>query len=114
MKKLSGFITALFLLVILLQTGCQKSSPEPQLTEQKAYLDLANPAAAGPIVDMLILDSTYESVVPINKKEGWPQTQQGSTPVMVRFIDAGKTFAVANGGQVSHLREVYLVSCRRL
>lgn len=113
MKKLPGIVTSL-LLVIVLQTGCQKSSPEPQLTEQKAYLTLANPAADGPVVDMLLLDSTHESVVPINKKEGWPQTQQGPTSVMVKIIDAGKTFTAVNGGQIVHLREVYVVAYRPL
>lgn len=112
MKKLPGFVA--ILLVTAFQTGCQKSSPAPQLTEQKAHLDLANPAADGPVVDMLVLDSTQESVIPINKKEGWPQTQQGPTPVMVRFIDAGKTFTIANNGQIFHLREVYLVTFRPL
>jgi hypothetical protein len=112
MKKLSGL--AALILVIALQTGCRKSSPEPQLTEQKAYLSLAAPASDGPSVDMLVLDSTHESLVPINKKEGWPQTQQGTTPVIVRFIDTGKTFTTANGGRVYRLREVYVVGFRLL
>ncbi|HWB91359.1 MAG TPA: hypothetical protein VG605_05885 [Puia sp.] len=112
MKKLLGLVAVI--LVLAGQTGCEKSGPDPQLTEQKAYLNLANPAADGPVVDLLMLDSTHESVVPINKKEGWPQTQQNPTPVMVRIIDAGKTLTTANGGQVVHLREVYLVSFRVL
>jgi hypothetical protein len=121
MKKLSrarpdGRILAIaaFLWLILGQTACKKSEAQPQLDENKAWLNLASPADDGRPVDELILDSTHETLVPINKKEGWPLTQTGSTAVSIRFVDAGKEFTQFTGGQVRHFREVYIVSFRVL
>jgi hypothetical protein len=105
---------AALLLVILGQPGCKKSEAQPQLTEYKAALYLASPAGDGAPVDELVLDSTHETLVPINKKEGWPQIQAGPTPVGVRFIDAGKSFTRMVNGQPWHYREVYVVSFRLL
>lgn len=116
MKKLLDFkgcsLIAL-LLVIAGQPGCKKSEAQP-LQEYKASLFLAGPAFDGPIVDELILDSSRETIIPINKKGGWPQTQVGSTPVAIRFIDAGKDFTEVINGKTLHLREVFIVSFRVL
>jgi hypothetical protein len=121
MKKLPGsrpwgriILFAALLLVILGQTGCKKSETQPQLGENKAWLNLARPAGDGSPVDELVLDSTHETLVPINKKDGWPQTQVGSTAVGIRFVDAGKTFTLMVDGQPAHYREVYIVSFRLL
>lgn len=110
----SGQLLAAALLIGLL-AGCQKSEPVP-LREYTAHLALANPAADGPGVDELMVDSTHESLVPINKKDGWPQTQpEGLTPVGIRFIDTGKTVPVSSQtGRISYLRLVYIVTFRRL
>jgi hypothetical protein len=125
MKKLRGpgsgqppaagwiFVPAL-LLALTGQPGCKKSEAQPQLSEYIAVLNLANPGVDGPRVDELILDSTQETLVPINKKEGWPQMQTGPTPVAIRFIDAGKNFTEIRDGQTRHFREVYVVSFRLL
>ena len=102
------------LLVLAGQPGCKKSEAQPQLTEYKASLYLASPANDGAPVDELVLDSTHETLVPINKKEGWPQIQVGPTAVAVRFIDAGKSFTEMVNGQPWHFREVYVVSFRLL
>ena len=110
-----GRIVAFALLLVLAgQPGCKKSEAQPQLTEYKASLYLASPANDGAPVDELVLDSTHETLVPINKKEGWPQIQVGPTAVAVRFIDAGKSFTEMVNGQPWHFREVYVVSFRLL
>ena len=120
MKKLlgplaGGRILAFALLLVLAgQPGCKKSEAQPQVPEYKALLNLANPAADGPRVDELVLDSSHETLVPINKKEDWPQTQSGPTPVGIRFIDAGKSFTEMRDGQPWHYREVYIISFRLL
>ena len=100
------------LLVIVWQPGCKKSEAQPQLTEYKAVLNLASPD--GPRVDELVLDSTHETLVPINKKDAWPRTQSSPTPVGIRYIDAGKSFTEIRDGQPWHFREVYIVSFRLL
>jgi hypothetical protein len=105
---------AALLLVISGQSGCKKSEAQPQLAESRGILYLASPANDGAPIDELVLDSTHETLVPINKKEGWPQTQVGPTPVGVRFIDAGKTFTLIIDGQPWHYREVYIISFRLL
>lgn len=102
------------LLVLAGQPGCKKSEAQSQLPESKALLYLASPANDGAPVDELVLDSTHETLVPINKKEGWPQTQVGPTSVGIRYIDAGKTFTLIVDGQPWHYREVYVVSFRLL
>ena len=107
----------LFLALLLLgigQTGCKKSEAQPQLNENKAWLNLTSQPGDGSPVDELVLDSTRETLVPINKKDGWPQTQSGPTAVGIRFIDAGKNFTRIVDGQVEHFREVYIVSFRLL
>ena len=109
MKKL-----ALVLLAVATLAGCKKSETQPQLNENKAWLNLAAPASDGPPVDEIVLDSTHETLVPINKKDGWPQTQTGPTAVSIRFIDAGKNFTESINGQIYHFREVYIVSFRLL
>jgi hypothetical protein len=111
MKKWLGFS---LLLALAGQPGCKKSEAQPQLSESRAVLNLANPVIDGPRVDELVLDSTHETLVPINKKEGWPQIQAGPTPVAIRFIDAGKNFTEVVNGQTWHFREVYVVSFRLL
>lgn len=116
MKKLldfKGWILFALLLVIAGQPSCKKSEAQP-LQEYKAYLFLAAPAYDGPLIDELILDSTRETIIPINKKEGWPQSQVGSTPVGIRYIDAGKDFTESINGRTVHLREVFIVSFRVL
>jgi hypothetical protein len=112
MKKM---LAPLLILLAALQTGCQKSSPA-SLTEYKAYLTLALPASDGPPVDELVLDGTREIVVPINKKDGWPQAlPAGPAPVAIRFVDTGKTIAVSSQtGQISYIRLVYLATFRNL
>lgn len=121
MKKLSrsgpvGRVLAIaaLLWLILGQTACKKSEAQPQLAENKAWLNLAGPAYDGPPVDELVLDSTHETLVPINKKEGWPLRQAGPTAVSIRYVDAGKDFTQFTGGQVLHFREVYIISFRLL
>jgi hypothetical protein len=96
------------------QTGCKKSEVHPQLAENKAWLNLANPAGGGLLIDELVLDSTHETLVPINKKEGWPQTQTGPTAVSIRWVDAGKDLTRITDGQLRHYREVYIISFRLL
>ena len=110
--RILGF--AALLLALAGQPGCKKSEAQPQLTEYKAALYLASPPGDGAPIDELVLDSTRETLVPINKKEGWPQIQVGPTPVGVRFIDAGKSFTRMVNGQPWHYREVYVVSFRLL
>jgi len=121
MKKLHGFrlpfriiVSAALLLLIIGQTGCKKSETQPQLAENKAWLNLTSKSGNGSPVDQLVLDSTHETLVPINKKEGWPQTQSGPTAVGIRFIDAGQHFTLIVEGRVEHFREVYIVSFRLL
>lgn len=110
----SRIVAFALLLVLAGQPGCKKSEAQPQLPESRALLYLASPASDGAPVDELVLDSTHETLVPINKKEAWPQTQSGATPVGIRFIDAGKTFTLIMDGQPWHYREVYIVSFRLL
>jgi len=107
-------ILAVLLFMIFGQTGCKKSEVQPQLGENKAWLSLASPGDDSRQVDELVLDSTRETLVPINKKEGWPLTQAGPTAVGIRWVDAGKDFTQFTGGQVRHFREVYIVSFRQL
>ena len=109
MKKL-----ALLLFAMAILAGCRKSETQPQLNENKAWLNLAAPAGEGSPVDELVLDSTHETIVPINKKDGWPQTQAGPTAVSIRYIDAGKNLTRIVDGQAYHFREVYIVSFRLL
>jgi hypothetical protein len=118
----SRWIFALVLLpVIAGQPGCKKSEVQPQVAESRAVLNLASKDGAP--VDELILDSTHETLVPINKKEGWPTTTGsavstgstgpvGPTSVAIRYIDAGKSFSLIMNGQSWHYREVYLISFR--
>jgi hypothetical protein len=121
MKKLSrslpdgrtAAIAALLWMIVGL-TACKKSETQPQLVENKAWLNLAASAGNVRSVDELVLDSTHETLVPINKKEGWPQAQTGPTAVGIRFIDAGKNFTQIVDGQTWHFREVYIVSFRLL
>jgi hypothetical protein len=110
-----GRLIAFALLLVLAgQSGCKKSEAQPQLTEYKAMLNLADSTGVGSLVDHLVLDSTHETLVPINKKDSWPQTQTGPTPVGIRVIDAGKNFTEIVDGQIMHFREVYVVSFRLL
>ena len=102
MKKLLA--PALVLLVSVL-SGCQKSQPVA-LTEVTAHLQKANTAADGPQVDELIVDSTHEAVVPINKTGQWPENNLA--PVAVRFVDTGKR--LGSGQQ----RVVFVVTIRQL
>jgi hypothetical protein len=74
------------------------------LTEYNAHLNKANPASDGPAVDELVLDSSRETVVPINKIGAWPQTDLA--PVAVKFIDTGDRYGV------NRLRVVYVISIR--
>jgi hypothetical protein len=76
------------------------------LMEYNAHLTKANSAPDGPRVDQLILDSSRETVVPINKIGAWPQTDQA--PVAVKFIDTGNRYGI------QRLRVVYIVSVRNL
>jgi hypothetical protein len=110
--RILGF--AALLLALAGQPGCKKSEAQPQLTEYKAALYLASPPGDGAPIDELVLDSTRETLVPINKKEGWPQTQQAPTPVGIRYVETGKTYTEMRNGQALHFREVYVVSFRLL
>lgn len=96
---------AILLLVILtaINPGCKKTEPMG-LSEYNARLTKANPN--GPAVDELVLDSSRETVVPINKIGAWPQSDQ--TPVAVKFIDTGDRYGI------NRLRVVYIVSIRDL
>ena len=96
---------AILLLVLLaaLNPGCKKTEPMG-LSEYNAHLTKAS--AGGPAVDELVLDSSRETVVPINKIGAWPQNNL--SPVAVKFIDTGDRFGL------SHLRVVYVVSIRNL
>lgn len=96
---------AIFLLVLLtaVNPGCKKSEPMG-LSEYNARLTKANPD--GPAVDELILDSSRETVVPINKIGAWPQNDLA--PVAVKFIDTGDRYGI------NRLRVVYIVSIRSL
>ncbi|HVS98602.1 MAG TPA: hypothetical protein VHE54_19050 [Puia sp.] len=93
----------LLVLLIVLHPACRKSEPMG-LTEYAAHLTKANPAADGPAVDELVLDSSRETVVPINKIGPWPQTDR--VPVAVKFIDTGNRYGI------NRLRVVYIVSIR--
>ncbi len=107
MKKFSGFL--LFILAVALAPGCQKSVP---YSEYSAHLSKAATESDGPPVDELILDSTGEVVVPINKTANWPQANR--VAVSVRFADTGKEIPLIVGGKTVYFREVYLVSLRGL
>ena len=74
------------------------------LMEYNVHLTRANPSADGPQVDQLVLDSSRETVVPINKIGAWPQKDQA--PMAVKFIDTGDRYGV------QRLRVVYIVSIR--
>ena len=94
----------LFLFLLVLGVGCKKSEPV-QIAEVKAHVELATGNPDGPAVDQLIIDSTSETVIPINKVGEWPRNNL--TPVMVRFIDTGKR--LGNGT----IRVVYMVTLRQ-
>ena len=100
MKKL-GPILLILLTAIL--PGCKKTEPMG-LSEYNAHLTKAGPA--GPTVDELILDSSRETVIPINKIGAWPQNDQ--TPVSVKFIDTGDRYGI------NRLRVVYIVNIKTL
>ena len=105
-------IPVLFLLpvLVLFYSSCKKSGAD--LPEVKATLLKAAPASDGPPRDELYLDETKELVIPLNKLGAWPQT---GGPVVVRFVDTGKTYAVGTmSGAVLQLRVVYLVTFRPL
>ena len=101
MKK-SGF-PALLVLLMAINPGCKKTEPMG-LSEYNARLTKAGPD--GPAVDELVLDSSRETVVPINKVGAWPQTDLA--PVAIKFIDTGDHYGI------NHLRVVYIVSIRNL
>ena len=101
MKKARAMLLAV--LLIVLHPACKKSEPMG-LAEYNAHLTKANPAADGPAVDELVLDSSRETVVPINKTGPWPQTNLA--PVAVKFIDTGNRYGI------NRLRVVYIVSIR--
>ena len=99
MKKAGAFLILVWLTTAY--AGCKKSEPMG-LSEYKAHLNKANPQ--GPAVDELVLDSSRETVVPINKIGTWPQTDLA--PVSVKFIDTGDRYGF------NRLRVVYIVSIR--
>ena|SRR5579872_3475413 len=108
MKKLSGLLIAMLALL----AGCQKSEPVA-LTEVTAHIQKANTTADGAIkssgglpVDVLIVDGSHETVVPINKTGQWPQGN--FTSVAVRFVDTGKRLGSARQ------RVVFVVTLRQL
>lgn len=101
MKKAGAIL--LLVSFTALNPGCKKTEPMG-LSEYDAHLTKA--AAGGPAVDELVLDSSREIVIPINKIGAWPQNNLA--PVAVKFIDTGDRFGI---GQ---LRVVYLVSIRNL
>jgi hypothetical protein len=110
MRKIPVFF--LLLLLVVFCSSCKKSGA-PELTELNATVYKAAPASDGPPRDELYLDSLKEFVVPINKIGAWPQNDLA--PVAVRFVDTGKTYAVATmSGTVIQLRVVYLVTFRAL
>src|ERR1700744_3791778 len=108
MKKFHALL--LFILAVALFPACQKSSVP--YSEYSAHLSKAGPDSDGPPVDELILDSTGEVVVPINKTANWPQTNR--VAVSVRFADTGKEIPLIVNGKTVYLREVFLVSLRGL
>ena len=99
MKKAGAFLILVWLTTAY--PGCKKSEPMG-LSEYNAHLNKADPAADGPAIDELVLDSSRETVVPINKIGAWPQTDRA--PVAVKFIDTGDRYGV------NRLRVVYIVS----
>ena len=103
MKK-SGVILLLVWLIAV-NPGCKKSEPVG-LSEYNAHLTKADPTLNGPAVDELVLDSSRETVVPINKTGTWPQKNQA--PVAIKFIDTGDRYGV------SRLRVVFIVSIKNL
>ena len=115
MKKLSGIFLRIVNIFLLIATtllfGCQKSSSSADLPEVNAHLSLAAPEATG-TVDKLVVDSTGEVVVPINKTGVWPKSDH--TPVAIRFVDTGKRYAVSTGDHVAQPRVVFLVTFRNL
>lgn len=94
---------AILLLVLLaaLHPGCKKTEPTG-LSEFNAHLTKAGPD--GPAVDELVLDSSRETVVPINKTAAWPEANLA--PVAVKFIDTGDRYGI------HRLRVVYVISIR--
>ena len=99
MKKAGTVL--LLVLFAAINPGCKKTEPMG-LTEYNARLTKASPG--GPAVDELVLDSSKETVVPINKIGEWPRTNLA--PVAVKFIDTGDRYGV------NHLRVVFIVSIR--
>jgi hypothetical protein len=99
MKKSGVFLV--LVLFAAINPGCKKTEPMG-LSEYNARLTQAGPD--GPAVDELVLDSSMETVIPINKIGGWPQTNLA--PVAVKFIDTGDRYGI------NRLRVVYIVSIR--
>jgi hypothetical protein len=109
MKKLPVFF---LLTMAMLVFGCQKSSSSGDLPEVNSHVLLGSSGATGTVTDKLVIDSTGEVVVPINKIGLWPKTDHAAAAV--RFVDTGKRYAVSTGGHVTQLRVVFLVTLRNL
>jgi hypothetical protein len=112
MKKIPGLL--LLLLVVFLNPGCKKSSPDATVPEVNAHVI----DGGDPIVDgmglYIHIDSTNENIIPTNLPADFQQRNINS-PVSLKFIDTGKRHiagfgTAANGG----LRLVYIVSIRKL
>jgi hypothetical protein len=106
MKKLSGL---LLILLVVVFTGCQKSTPT-NLSEVNAHvIDGGDPQVDGAGL-YISLDNTHESVVPINLPTEFQQ-KGINAPVAIKIINTGKTTHLGFG---ANSRVVYLVSIRKL
>lgn len=106
MKKFFGL---LLLLLVVVFTGCQKSTPA-NLSEVNAHvIDGGDPQVDG--VGLYIsIDNTHETVVPINLPTAFQQ-KGINVPVAIKIINTGKTTRLGFG---TNSRVVYLVSIRKL
>ena len=108
-KKLPGL---LLLILIAFQPGCKKNNDT--VAESTAHVRYGGEPAADGIGYYIQLDSTKETVIPINLPSGYKHTDVNEA-VAVKLIDVGKRFHLGYTDPNSiGLRGVYLVTIRNL
>ncbi|HEY4109920.1 hypothetical protein [Puia sp.] len=108
MKKIPGF---LLLILIALQPGCKKNNET--ISEVNAHIRFSDPAADG-IGYFINMDSTHETVIPVNLPSGY-KYKEVNAAVSVKLVDAAKRFyygmsTLPNPG----IRGVYIVTIRKI
>ncbi|HXB06667.1 MAG TPA: hypothetical protein VNW04_06120 [Puia sp.] len=109
MKNLPGF---LLLILIALQPACKKNADA--VGETMAHIRFGGEPALDGIGYYIVLDSTKEAVMPINLPSGYKQ-EDVNAAVAVRIVDTGKkVFPGMAGTAGPGMREVYIVTIRKL